>query len=111
MPILKLSKKIVKRNKKEYERLADHIGQYPVVFISPYDGDLIAEGSELRRRWMDGILVQIDREKLHIVEANPVAGPLSYHQRLCSCMLAARRTPPRTGRGSFLVRGRRTGTG
>jgi DNA replication and repair protein RecF len=58
------SKKIVKRNKKEYERLADHIGQYPVVFISPYDGDLIAEGSELRRKWMDGILVQIDREYL-----------------------------------------------
>ena len=44
--------------------MADHIGQYPVVFISPYDGDLIAEGSELRRRWMDGILVQIDREYL-----------------------------------------------
>ena len=55
------AKKIVKRNKKEYERLADHIGLYPVVFVSPYDGDLIAEGSELRRRWMDGILVQIDR--------------------------------------------------
>ena len=44
--------------------MADHIGQYPVVFISPYDGDLIAEGSELRRKWMDGILVQIDREYL-----------------------------------------------
>ena len=55
------SKKVVKRNKKEYERLADHIGLYPVVFISPYDGDLVAEGSELRRRWMDGILVQVDR--------------------------------------------------
>ena len=32
--------------------------------ISPYDRDLIAEGSELRRRWMDGILSQLDREYL-----------------------------------------------
>ena len=55
------AKKVIKRNKKEHQRLADHIGLYPVVFISPYDGDLVAEGSELRRRWMDGILVQIDR--------------------------------------------------
>ena len=55
------AKKVVKRNKKEYERLADHIGLYPVVFVSPYDGDLIADGSELRRRWVDGILVQTDR--------------------------------------------------
>ena len=39
------AKKVVKRNKKEYERLADHIGLYPVVFVSPYDGDLIADGS------------------------------------------------------------------
>jgi DNA replication and repair protein RecF len=33
--------------------------------ISPYDRDLIAEGSELRRRWMDGILSQLDREYLY----------------------------------------------
>ena len=48
------AKKIFKRNKAEYEKLADHIGSFPSVIISPYDRDLIAEGSEVRRRWMDG---------------------------------------------------------
>lgn len=54
------AKKTVKLNKKEYEKLADHIGKFPVVFISPYDGDLINEGSELRRKWIDGIISQVD---------------------------------------------------
>ena len=36
------SKKVFKRNKKEYEKLADHIGQFPAVMISPYDRDLIS---------------------------------------------------------------------
>jgi len=58
------TKKVIKRNKVVYERMADHIGLFPVVFISPYDGDLIAEGSEFRRKWLDGILSQIDRKYL-----------------------------------------------
>jgi len=62
------SKKIVKFNKKEYEKLSEHIGKFPVVFISPYDGDLIAEGSELRRKWMDGILSQIDKDYLEQIQ-------------------------------------------
>lgn len=62
------AKKVFKRNKKEYEKLADHIGQFPVVMISPYDRDLISEGSELRRKWMDGILSQFDRKYLDQVQ-------------------------------------------
>lgn len=62
------SKKVFRKNKKEYEKLADHIGQFPVVMISPYDRDLIAEGSELRRRWMDGIMSQLDREYLDQIQ-------------------------------------------
>lgn len=58
------AKKVVKKNKVVYDKLSDHIGLFPVVFISPYDGDLIAEGSEIRRKWMDGILSQIDKEYL-----------------------------------------------
>ena len=38
------------------------------MFISPYDGDLIADGSELRRKWMDGILSQIDKEYLEQIQ-------------------------------------------
>lgn len=57
-------KKIIKKNKLEYEKLADHIGLFPSVMISPYDRDLIAEGSEVRRKWMDGIISQFDRPYL-----------------------------------------------
>ncbi len=62
------SKKVFKRNKKEYEKLSDHIGQFPVVMISPYDRDLISEGSELRRKWMDGIISQFDRQYLEEIQ-------------------------------------------
>jgi DNA replication and repair protein RecF len=62
------AKKVFKRNKKEYEKLADHIGQFPVVMISPYDRDLISEGSELRRKWMDGIISQFDRAYLDDIQ-------------------------------------------
>ena len=47
-------------NKKEYGRLSDHIGKFPLVMISPYDRDLINEGSELRRKFIDGVISQFD---------------------------------------------------
>lgn len=51
-------KKIFKRNDKVYERLADHLGKYPVVIITPNDIDLIKEGSEIRRKFFDSIIAQ-----------------------------------------------------
>lgn len=57
-------KKKVTRNKKEYEKLADHIGQFPAVVISPYDTNLISEGSETRRKFIDSIISQFDRNYL-----------------------------------------------
>jgi len=48
-------------NGKEYERLADHIGLYPLVMISPYDRDLINEGSEARRKYIDSVISQFDK--------------------------------------------------
>ena len=62
------AKKVFRRNKKEYEKLADHIGQFPAVMISPYDRDLISEGSDLRRKWMDGIIAQFDRHYLELIQ-------------------------------------------
>jgi len=53
-------KKQFQRNKKEYNRLADHIGLLPVVLVSPEDISLIQEGSELRRKFMDTIIAQLD---------------------------------------------------
>ena len=57
-------KKMFKRNKKEYSRLSDHIGFIPLVMVSPADTELIAGGSEERRRFMDVVISQYDREYL-----------------------------------------------
>lgn len=53
-------RKVFKINKKEYEKLSDHIGHFPLVMVSPYDRDLINEGSEVRRKFIDGIISQFD---------------------------------------------------
>jgi len=53
-------KKKIKRNKKEYQRLADHIGLFPLVMISPNDISLIIEGSEERRKFIDNVISQTD---------------------------------------------------
>ncbi|WP_129716099.1 DNA replication/repair protein RecF [Pedobacter sp. SYP-B3415] len=53
-------KKQFKRNKKEYTKLADHIGLFPVVMITPNDSGLILDGSEERRRFMDTVISQTD---------------------------------------------------
>lgn len=57
-------KKLFKRNGKAYERLSDHIGSIPLVMISPADNELIAGGSEERRRFMDVVISQYDKEYL-----------------------------------------------
>jgi DNA replication and repair protein RecF len=53
-----------KRNRKDYEKLSDHIGLFPVVMVSPSDSALITEGSEERRRFMDGVISQYDKAYL-----------------------------------------------
>jgi DNA replication and repair protein RecF len=58
-------KKIFKQNTKEYDRLSDHIGLYPLVMISPYDSDLINDGSEVRRRYIDSVMSQFDKVYLN----------------------------------------------
>jgi len=56
----KSQKKILKRNGKEYEKLSDHIGFIPLVIISPSDRDLITEGSDTRRKFIDSVISQLD---------------------------------------------------
>jgi DNA replication and repair protein RecF len=57
-------KKQFKRNKKDYQRLADHIGLLPLVMISPYDISIIIEGSEERRKFIDNVISQTDNNYL-----------------------------------------------
>lgn len=54
-----------RKNGKPYERLADHIGSVPLVMISPADNELIAGGSEERRRFMNVVISQYDKEYLN----------------------------------------------
>jgi DNA replication and repair protein RecF len=53
-----------KRNHKPYKRLSDHIGQFPLVMISPSDSSLILGGSDERRKFMDGVISQYDHSYL-----------------------------------------------
>jgi DNA replication and repair protein RecF len=57
-------KKIIKRNGKLYDRFSDHIGFLPLVIISPADRDLIIEGSETRRKFIDSVISQSNKPYL-----------------------------------------------
>ena len=54
-------KKVIKRNNKPYEKFSEHIGFIPAVMISPGDRDLILEGSDTRRKFIDGVISQSDQ--------------------------------------------------
>jgi DNA replication and repair protein RecF len=54
-------RKIMKRNQREYPRLADHLGLIPIVMIAPSDQELVTSGSEERRKLMDNIICQCDK--------------------------------------------------
>jgi DNA replication and repair protein RecF len=57
-------KKIIKRNGKDYEKFSEHIGFLPLVIISPADRDLIIEGSDTRRKFIDSVISQSDKSYL-----------------------------------------------
>ncbi|WP_421801399.1 DNA replication/repair protein RecF [Flagellimonas sp.] len=67
------TKKVIKRNDKPYEKFSEHIGFLPLVIISPSDRDLILEGSETRRKFMDGVISQSDKVYLqNLIKYNKV---------------------------------------
>ena len=63
--IHKQKKKKVKRNKKDYRKLSEHIGFLPVVMISPMDTNLISGGSEEKRKYIDRVISQYDKDYLN----------------------------------------------
>ncbi|MCM1293445.1 MAG: DNA replication and repair protein RecF [Bacteroides sp.] len=60
-------RKSLRRGGKEYQRLSEHIGRYPLVMASPQDIDLIQGSGEQRRRWMDMVISQSDHIYLDAV--------------------------------------------
>lgn len=67
-------KKVLKRNDKAYDKFSDHIGQFPLVIVSPADRDLVTEGSDTRRKFIDGVISQ--QNKLYLKDL------LAYHKVL-----------------------------
>ena len=64
-------KKVFRKNKKVYKKLADHIGNFPVVMITPYDINLILEGGDTRRKFLDSIIAQFDKGYLqYLIQYN-----------------------------------------
>ena len=57
-------KKLLKRNGKAYDKFSEHVGQIPLVIISPYDRDLVTDGSDARRKFIDGVISQQDKTYL-----------------------------------------------
>jgi DNA replication and repair protein RecF len=82
-------KKTFRIDKKELDRLADHIGRIPLVMVSPYDRDLINDGSELRRKFLDSMIAQFDpvyldtlirynkalQQRNSVLRNSPISGP------------------------------------
>ena len=58
-------KKQFRIGKKDYKRMIDHIGLLPLVMVSPQDGRLIEDGSEERRRFLDVVISQHNKEYLN----------------------------------------------
>lgn len=57
-------RKSLRRQGKDYRRLSEHIGVFPLVMVSPHDIDLVRGASEERRRWMDMVISQGDARYL-----------------------------------------------
>ena len=64
-------RKQFKRNKKDYSKLSEHIGLLPVVMITPLDSALLYDGSDIRRKFVDSIISQVDTHYLNaLIEYN-----------------------------------------
>ena len=54
-------KKVIQVGDKKLDKLSDHIGQIPLVFIGPRDIQLIFEGSTERRKFLDSGISQLNK--------------------------------------------------
>ncbi len=71
--VIPRKKKELERNGKAYDRISEHLGLIPIVFIAPDDTDIVREGSETRRKFLDNTLSQLDSQYLqHLITYNRV---------------------------------------
>ncbi len=60
--------KKLKKDEKAYERISEHIGTLPIVMVSPSDISLVSESGEERRKFVNSVLSQMDREYLNAAQ-------------------------------------------
>ncbi len=60
--------KKLRRDDKPYPKISDHIGVLPVVMVSPSDNALVSESADERRRFVNSVLSQLDREYLSLMQ-------------------------------------------
>lgn len=67
------NKKEIQRNAEEYKKFSSHIGQFPAVMIAPDDVELIIGSSEIRRKYLDTLLSQLNPQYLQaLIDYNKV---------------------------------------
>ena len=54
--------KKIRRDDKAYTKVSEHVGVLPIVMVSPADISLVSESGEERRRFVNAVLSQMDRE-------------------------------------------------
>jgi len=59
--------KSIQKNRKKYLRFSEHIGQFPIIIISPTDTNLIIEDSAVRRKYLDSSIAQFKQSYLQIL--------------------------------------------
>ena len=60
--------KKVRRDDKPYQKISEHIGLLPVVMVSPADVSMVSESGEERRRFVNAVLSQMDREYMSAMQ-------------------------------------------
>ena len=86
-------KKQFRNGKKDYKRMVDHIGLLPLVMVSPQDGRLIEDGSDERRRFLDVVISQHNKEYLNrlntynalLKQRNALLKEESEKEAVCQC--------------------------
>lgn len=56
--------KSLKRNGKEYRRISEHIGRFPIVTVTPGDSNIVSGPGEERRKLMDMVISQANPDYL-----------------------------------------------
>ena len=68
MKISSKGEKKLRRDDKPYGRVSEHIGVLPVVMVSPSDNSLVSDSGEERRRFVNSVLSQMDREYMSAMQ-------------------------------------------